>query len=129
MNGTLGFYDSHAREATASYERVDFSPLVDRFAATLGPAGRVLDLGCGSGRDAARLLSGGYDVVAADGSEAMLAEATALHPELAGRTARVVLPGPLPSTATPSTVSPRGRSSCTCRRPGSPRSSARSHGS
>ena len=96
MNRTLGFYDSHAREATASYERVDFSALVDRFAATLGPAGRVLDLGCGSGRDAARLLAGGYDVVAADGSEAMLAQATALHPELAGRTARVILPGALP---------------------------------
>lgn len=96
MNPTLGFYDSHAEEATASYERVDFSRLVDRFAATLGASVRVLDLGCGSGRDAARMLARGYDVVTADGSEAMLAEATALHPELAGRTARVVLPGPLP---------------------------------
>jgi len=96
MNGTLRFYDSHAQETTASYEKVEFSRRVDRFAQALGPSGRVLDLGCGSGRDAARLLSGGYDVVAADGSEAMLAQATALHPELAGRTARVVLPGPLP---------------------------------
>lgn len=96
---TLRFYDTHAEQATASYERVDFSPIVDRFAAALPPGARVLDLGCGSGRDAARLAAAGYDVTVADGSEAMLASATTLHPELTGRTAHVVLPAPLPFPA------------------------------
>ncbi len=96
MNRTLDYYDDHAAAATTSYERVDFSRLVDRFAALLQPGARVLDLGCGSGRDAARLRARGYDVVAADGSKAMLARATAIHPELTGHTFHVVLPETLP---------------------------------
>ena len=99
MDRTLDYYDTYAREATASYEQVDFSRLVDHLAEALGPAARVLDLGSGSGRDAAHLLARGYDVVAADGSEAILVQAATLHPELSGRTARVVVPGPLPFAA------------------------------
>lgn len=93
---TLHFYDSHATEVTNSYEDVDFSRIVDQFATTLVSGSRVLDLGCGSGRDAARLSSRGFDVVAADGSEAMLARTTTLHPELADNTVHVALPSALP---------------------------------
>ncbi len=96
MNRTLAYYNANANEITASYEQVDFSRVVDRFAAELTTGGRVLDLGCGGGRDAARLVAQGYDVVAADGSDAMLERAIALHPGLIGRTVRTVLPGPLP---------------------------------
>ncbi|GGR39804.1 class I SAM-dependent methyltransferase [Streptomyces netropsis] len=45
---------------------------------TAGP--RVLDLGCGTGRDAAWLHRAGYDVTGADLSDAMLAHARAHHP-------------------------------------------------
>jgi len=96
MNRTLNYYESQALDSSASYEQVNFSRLVDRFAATLRPGTRILDLGCGSGRDAARLTNQGFDVVAADGSQAMIARATELHPELTGRTEHVVLPGRLP---------------------------------
>jgi SAM-dependent methyltransferase len=41
---------------------------------------RVLDLGCGTGRDAARLHRAGRTVTGADLSEAMLAHARAHHP-------------------------------------------------
>jgi len=70
--------------------------LVPRIAECLASGGRILELGSGSGRDAAALLASGFDVVATDGSEAMLAEAARLHPQLSGRLARAVLPGPLP---------------------------------
>ncbi|GAA0479594.1 class I SAM-dependent DNA methyltransferase [Streptomyces stramineus] len=43
-----------------------------------GPA--VLDLGCGTGRDAAHLHAAGRDVTGADLSEAMLAHARTRHP-------------------------------------------------
>lgn len=45
-----------------------------------GAGSRVLDLGCGTGRDAAHLHSAGRRVVAADLSEAMLAHARRHHP-------------------------------------------------
>ncbi|MFJ5833731.1 class I SAM-dependent methyltransferase [Streptomyces sp. NPDC093089] len=46
-----------------------------------GPPGtRVLDLGCGTGRDAAHLHHSGHDVTGADLSDAMLAYARARHP-------------------------------------------------
>lgn len=99
MNPTLRYYESNAADVAASYEQVDFSRVVDSFTAHLPPGARLLDLGCGSGRDSARLLRSGYNVTAVDGSAAMLARALALHPELAGRTVHAVLPGVLPFEA------------------------------
>jgi SAM-dependent methyltransferase len=43
--------------------------------ALLPPTGRILDLGCGTGRLSRRLIADGYDVVLLDASEAMLARA------------------------------------------------------
>jgi SAM-dependent methyltransferase len=40
----------------------------------------VLDVGAGSGRDAAWFAANGYDVVAVEPSDAMLAHARKLHP-------------------------------------------------
>ncbi|WP_243766436.1 class I SAM-dependent methyltransferase [Streptomyces sp. GC420] len=51
-----------------------------RYGADTGPAARVLDLGCGTGRDAAHLHRAGWSVVGADLSEAMLEHARARHP-------------------------------------------------
>ena len=96
MSSTLDFYDSNARELTRAYDSVDLARLTDTLLTLVPPPARLLDIGCGSGRDAARALAQGYDVTVVDGSEAMLREAVALHPELAGRTRRLVLPSPLP---------------------------------
>ncbi len=48
--------------------------------AATGPGPRVLDMGCGTGRDAAALHEAGRTVTGADLSEAMLAHARAHHP-------------------------------------------------
>ena len=50
----------------------------------LPPGGRVLDLGCGTGVDAAWLTSKGHVVTAVDGSAAMVARATRATPGLRG---------------------------------------------
>jgi SAM-dependent methyltransferase len=47
----------------------------ERFLAGLGPGARVLDLGCGHGRDAAWMAARGVAVVGADLSPGMLAQA------------------------------------------------------
>lgn len=96
MSRTLDFYNLNADRMTAAYETVSFSRLVMRFAEGLAPGTRVLDLGCGSGRDAAMLLAAGLDVTATDGSSEMLYHALRLHPELQGRAYHVLLPGTLP---------------------------------
>jgi SAM-dependent methyltransferase len=49
--------------------------------AMVGRNSRILDAGCGPGRVAAQLTALGHDVVGADVDPALIAEATAVHPE------------------------------------------------
>ena len=49
----------------------DMTALLGRFASRLPQGGRVLDLGCGSGRDTIALRGMGFSVVPVDGSEGM----------------------------------------------------------
>lgn len=75
---TLAYYDSHAAEFCGRTRDVDMSGLYAPFLARVPAAGRILDAGCGSGRDSAAFLRRGYDVVSMDGSQAMVAATTAL---------------------------------------------------
>lgn len=65
---TLDYYNDNAREFAASTVAVDFAQIQDRFMALLPEGGRILDLGCGSGRDSKRFLDEGFAVDATDGS-------------------------------------------------------------
>jgi SAM-dependent methyltransferase len=51
------------------------SKALGAFLALMPAGGRVLDLGCGTGRDTQAILEAGFDVTAVDGSAAMAAEA------------------------------------------------------
>lgn len=51
------------------------SKALTAFLALLPKGGRVLDLGCGTGRDTQAILDDGFDVTAIDGSPEMAAEA------------------------------------------------------
>lgn len=73
---TLDWYAAHADAFAADALSVDLGALRDAFLARLPPNARVLDLGCGAGRDAAAFLARGCRVSAMDPS-----------PELAARTA------------------------------------------
>lgn len=96
MNATHAFYDEHAARVAAGYERVDFESINRRVLRYLGPDDRLLEIGSGSGRDAAWFLALGLDVRCLDASEAMIDQAVAHHPELSGRIGRHALPAPLP---------------------------------
>ncbi len=76
---TLSYYAKNAEAFAASTVDVDFSETQRRFAELLPPGARVLDLGCGSGRDSRAFLDMGFDVTATDGSPelAAIAERTA----------------------------------------------------
>lgn len=68
---TLEYYDEHAGDFVERTADIDMTPLYEAFLTLLLPGGRILDAGCGSGRDAAAFAAGGYDVVAFDGSREM----------------------------------------------------------
>lgn len=57
---------------------IEFGELQERFARMLPEGGRILDLGCGSGRDSLAFMSSGFVVDAVDGSEAMVKAASEL---------------------------------------------------
>lgn len=66
-NNTLDYYNENARDFAAFTVAVDFAVVQDRFLALLSAGERILDFGCGSGRDAKRFLDEGFAVEATDG--------------------------------------------------------------
>ena len=67
-NNTLEYYSRNAESFIKTTASVDFQETQDRFLRCLEPGSRILDLGCGSGRDARYFLKKGYQVDATDGS-------------------------------------------------------------
>jgi SAM-dependent methyltransferase len=93
---TLDYYAHHASEVAQRYE-VTPSPLAHRFSESFPSGGRILDIGCGSGRDLAQLHKQGFQPYGVDGTEEFVQLAQMLHPELKGR----VVQGLLPDLSTP----------------------------
>lgn len=71
---TLAFYEANAARYSHA-ARVGHSRYLDRFLDRLAPGARVLELGCGGGRDAARMAARGFVVDPTDASAAMVAAA------------------------------------------------------
>ncbi len=65
---TIEYYNNWANRFFESTVSVDFSKIQEQFLKYVKPGGRILDLGCGSGRDSHAFLEQGYEVVAVDGS-------------------------------------------------------------
>lgn len=75
-SATLRFYAEHA-PAYAARARDGPSQGLDDFLKRLAPGARILELGCGDGRDSEAMLARGFDVDPTDGSEAMARQAEA----------------------------------------------------
>lgn len=73
ISETLAYYDANAQEFIDRTVNVSMDHLYEPFLALIPPQGRILDAGCGSGRDAAEFARRGFDVTAFDGS-AVLAQ-------------------------------------------------------
>ena len=73
MTDAVNWYDAHAEAVSANYEEATADAIhgwmLDLLPAT--PA-TILDVGAGSGRDAAWLAAKGYDVVAVEPSASMM---------------------------------------------------------
>ena len=75
---TIDYYNKHAEEFTASTFEVDMESLYQPFLAELLESTRILDVGCGSGRDTLAFKNKGYQVDAIDYSEELVKKATQL---------------------------------------------------
>jgi len=72
----MSFYDENAEAFIRDTLSVDMSAVMDRFVEHLPDKGRVMDAGCGSGRDIRSFLEKGFQVTAFDASAAMVKNAT-----------------------------------------------------
>lgn len=70
-DASIEYYEKYADEFVDSTLNVDMSCLYWEFEKHLSTKCRILDLGCGSGRDSLYFSKKGYDVVAVDPSSAM----------------------------------------------------------
>ena len=68
---TIQYYDSHAQEFLASISTANMSAACDQFISFLKPKARIMDLGCGTGRDSLYFASKGCFVLPVDASAEM----------------------------------------------------------
>ncbi len=71
MNKNIEFYNKNADSYFKTTINLDMSEWIDRFISYIPEGGRILDAGCGSGRDSKTFISKGFSVVAFDGSKAL----------------------------------------------------------
>ena len=71
---TIAYYQTNAPRYTLSFGQAP-SRHLDRFLDRLEPGARILELGCGGGRDSARIIERGFDLDATDGTPAMVKKA------------------------------------------------------
>lgn len=75
---TIDYYNKHAEEFTASTFEVDMESLYQPFLAELPEGARILDVGCGSGRDTLAFKKKGYQVDSIDYSKELVKKASRL---------------------------------------------------
>ena len=82
MAHSTGWYDAHAPDLVGRYEAIDPANLHSWLRGLLpGMPGTVLDIGAGSGRDAAWFSAQGHEVIAVEPSSGMRSEGQCLHPD------------------------------------------------
>ena len=68
MENTIDYYNENAKSFIEGTVSVDFTQIQNLFLEFLPEGARILDFGCGSGRDTKYFLDLGYQVDAVDGS-------------------------------------------------------------
>jgi SAM-dependent methyltransferase len=96
MNSTLKYYEENATELSSRYETAQLDHLYMDCSNHFVSGTKLLELGCGSGRDAAHLSLLGYDISGIDGSAELIKKALENHPELDGKLSQLILPAQLP---------------------------------
>ena len=88
---TITYYLKNAESIAARYESVN-SSLSNSFKDAFSPQSKLLDIGCGSGRDLALLASLGHDCFGVDATPEFVALSQSLHSQLQGKVLQATLP-------------------------------------
>ena len=88
---TVNYYSENAQAVAARYESV-VSSLSKSFEDVFKACSKLLDIGCGSGRDLAFLAKLGHDCFGIDATPEFVELSQKLHPELKGKIAHCALP-------------------------------------
>lgn len=88
---TVSFYSSNAIHLANRYDGI-VSSLSNHFETSFLPNSKLLDIGCGSGRDLSILHTLGHDCYGIDPTPEFVTLAQQAHPELLGRIANGCLP-------------------------------------
>ena len=75
---TLDYYNKNSEEYFNSTLNVDMTNTYKPFLKLVPKDGKILDLGCGSGRDSMNFMKLGYEVTAVDGSKELAKKASVL---------------------------------------------------
>jgi 2-polyprenyl-3-methyl-5-hydroxy-6-metoxy-1,4-benzoquinol methylase len=75
-NSTINYYNENSEKFIASTINIDMSNIYSLFLKNIKPNARILDAGCGSGRDSKYFKSLGYEVEAFDASQKLCDSAT-----------------------------------------------------
>ena len=69
---TIDYYNINAEKFYNNTVGIELNDFYIKFLKYIPDGGKILDLGCGSGRDSLYFLQKGYDVTAVDASEKMV---------------------------------------------------------
>lgn len=75
-NNTLDYYNLHTADFVNTTQNVDFHEIQELFLSFLPAKAKILDFGCGFGRDTKYFIDNGYEVDAMDGSKELCKAAT-----------------------------------------------------
>ena len=75
---TLDYYNKNSEEYFNSTLNVNMTNTYKAFLKLVPKGGKILDLGCGSGRDSMNFMKLGYEVTAVDGAKELAKKASAL---------------------------------------------------
>lgn len=95
ISKNLNYYEENANSLINRYELADVSEVQQLLLTTFEKNSKLLEIGCGSGRDASFMTKNNFDVTAIDGSKNMIEEATKIHPELSSKLFHKTLPNDL----------------------------------
>jgi len=95
MHKTLAYYEINAQYLSKQYESAKVDHIHELLLNTFAPNSYLLEIGCGSGRDASFMHQSGYDILAIDGSKEMVEEAKKYHSELKDRLKVINIPDEL----------------------------------
>jgi SAM-dependent methyltransferase len=90
-SATVNYYSKNAQAVAARYESV-VSSLSASFQDAFKTSSKLLDIGCGSGRDLALLVSLGHNCFGLDATPEFVELSQTLHPELKGKIVQGALP-------------------------------------